>query len=248
MSLATIMSTPLPAQLLAAARDRIAALRREADQHRPRTRRLRRRPSSARMSGVRTSVELQRAPRCLLDLPGERAVGRRVVGDRGGHHDDVGLGRRRAARRRASAARCAPGRFRRSAADRAASARRRAPPARRGARLPRQSRSPCGRSTGCRCSGPVDVLVGRPGGHEDELARAASQPGASMPVWRPRRCRPARPAVPCRSSRRRDTRRPDRRTARRARASVAMLRRTASCSSMFVFMAGAMSTGARVAR
>ena len=62
------------------------------------------RPSSARMSGLRTSAIGSGSAVGLLDLA-SAGGGRPEVGDRRGHHDRVGVGRRGRARRRAAAAR-----------------------------------------------------------------------------------------------------------------------------------------------
>ena len=73
MSLATIRSTPLARELLAAARDRIAALGGETDEHRPR-----RAAAGAPELGEDVGRPHERRVRSgrvgLLDLPGARAV------------------------------------------------------------------------------------------------------------------------------------------------------------------------------
>ena len=90
----------------------------------------------------------------------------------------------------------------------------------------------------------VEVLEGRPGRHQHPpaLERPASPEHPRRP---PRRCRPAPRGGPCRSSRTRGSPRPARRTARRAPRACARFCRTAGCSSICVFIAGATSTGAR---
>ena len=79
----------LPAQLLAAARDGIAALGREANQHRP-WRAAASMPELGKDVSGRHQTEFEKAI-VLLDLAGLRALGGRVVGDRRGHHDHVGI-------------------------------------------------------------------------------------------------------------------------------------------------------------
>ena len=197
------------------------------------------------MSGVLLQRQRQRVA-VLRDLL-RRRLGRRVVGHGGRHDDDVHpIG-------------CAPGR-----PD--ASRRRcgRGPASRTGGRLDR-GRSGDERHVGAaprRFGGDreahaaarsvadvahrVDVFVGRAGGDEHALA-AQRTVAARAPPRPPRRSRPAPRAVPCRSSRTPDSPRPARRTARRAPPACRGCARTASCANIWVFIAGATSTGARVA-
>ena len=67
--------------------------RQQTRRGRPCARRPAPRPSSARMSGVRTESSSSGAS-CFSIFPSARR-GRRVVRDRGRHHDDVGIRRRR---------------------------------------------------------------------------------------------------------------------------------------------------------
>ena len=165
------------------------------------------------MSGVRTSRSSGARP-SFRSSRGRAAI-RRVVRDGGGHDDDVAVGRMSLHRglHLASAAHRHDFDARRwSQMRRSGDQRRRAPPV---APPPPQRRIPSCRSSGCRRSARVDVLVGRPGGHEHAAAEQRAR-AAAAPARPPRRSLPARPAGPCRSSRTPDSPRPARRSGRRA--------------------------------
>ena len=107
-SLATIRSTCLRAPLGArrASTTSSVSAAKPTSTGCPRPRRAPLRPSSARMSGVRSQRERHRlvGPCCIFC---GAALGRRVIGDGGGHHDDVGARRRGPAPPRASRPRAA---------------------------------------------------------------------------------------------------------------------------------------------
>ena len=93
----------------------------------------------------------------------------------------------------------------------------------------------------------IQILVGR--ARRDDHAPPGAALAAQTARARPRRrSSPARRAGPCQSSRTPGSPRRARRTSRRAPRASARFCCTAGCASMFVFMAGASSTGAVVAR
>ncbi len=203
-------------------------------------------PSSARMSFVPHQAQLQ-GRIALFNLLGRAPAGRRVVGDRRGHDHHLSAGRRRVH---------GLVHFLRASHPHHFDASRHVE--RRGSGNEHDSRSPArgfrrnlvahaaARPVADVADG-IDVFVGRPGGDDDQLAEQCARRRENAPR-RLRRSPAARRAGPCRSSRTRDSPAPGSTNRTPRAASVAMLRRTASCSSMFVFMAGAISTGARVAR
>ena len=175
-----------------------------------------------------------------------RALGGCVVGDGGGHHDHVGvaghglhgvvhLGRAPDAHHLDACGRVEARRARDEDDARAAA---------RGLGGDRVPHLPA-RSV-ADVPHVVDVLVGRPGGDDDEAAEerallAQQSVGGlddGVGLGEPALADPAAGEIA-----RAGIDEPH--AARRERS---MLRRTASCSSMFVFIAGAISTGARVAR
>ena len=245
MSLATMMSAPLAAKLLAAAFDWIAALGGKPDQDRP-CPAPRAFPSSKRMSVVRTRRRSSGAS-CFSIFPSARepqACSPRLRRpSRRCRHPRPPRASPRTSRRRCERARARHRPARRSMSDRTRGRRERP---RRAATAATRIPHPPARSIPD-VANVVDIFEGRSSADHDEASKQrAGWP--ENPLGGGRRCRRARRGGPCLSSRRPDSRHPDRRTARLVQRASAMFRRTASCSSMFVFMAGAISTGARVAR